>query len=341
MKKLISAAIIMVMAFAATASANYTDAYIEDLGLEDLRPFTDVQTGHPNMISINHSWQFDFVQGYPDGTFGPDKPINRAELIKIMVSDAYNGDGDMPDPNLYHNCFNDVNAEWYAPYICWAYEQGYVEGYEDGTFRPANPVNRVEALKIIMEIGIPQNEWPDPTDSDMAVELPVDIIAGQWYEGYARMAIVKELVDGQHVTQDSQGRLYYYPGDNMTRKEVVEMVWRIALWVVERMSYAQAMAELGCGQVANPEMDEYSEDDKNRVTMAVFGVYGFDQDEVDSIINKYYYDSVGDAYIEQFAAEKCGPGVEYDNWIFEGGLEGLDDLVLEDEMQFYEDELGG
>lgn len=307
MKKILSAAIIMIMAFAATASANFVDGYAEELMLDEPTSFADIALDHPNKRAINQSYQFGIIEGYEDGTFGPDRPINRAELIKVMVIRYFDKNGIGPDVSLYHDCFKDVNQQWYAPYICYAYEQEWVEGYEDGTFKPANPVNRVEALKIILEIGLPSSEWPDPTDQDSAVELPVDIETGQWYEDYARMAIVKDLVDGQHVTQDSQGRDYYYPGDNMTRKEVVEMLWRIFIWVVERDTYGQAIAEIGCVQVANPEMENYT----------VFEVYGFDQADTDRVIEKYFYDTVGDSKIEYYAAEKCGPGVEYDNSIFE------------------------
>ena len=148
------------------------------------------------------------------------------------------------------------------------------------------------------------------------LRLAVDLDMSQWYSGYARMAIVKELVDGQHVTQDSEGMVYYYPGDNMTRKEVVEMLWRIMIWIVERDSYGQAMAEIGCAQVANPEMENYTDEQKNEVLYQIFEIYGFDQADTDAALEKFFYDTVGDTKLEYYVAEKCGPGVEYDNWLF-------------------------
>lgn len=321
MKKILSTAIILVMAFAATANASFVDGYAEDQGLDELNPFSDISNSHPNKRAINNAWLYEFIEGYPDGTFGPDRPINRAEIVKIMIAEEL--EGEIPDANVYNNCFSDVTTEWFAPYICYALEQGYIAGYEDGTYRPANPVNRVEAIKIILEVGLDASEWPDPTDADKAIELPVDIEEGQWYEGYARMAIVKGLVDGEHVTQDSQGQLYYYPGENMTRKEVVEMVWRIVIWVVERMTYAEATAELGCLQVANPETENYTEDQINTLFYKIFEYYGFDPTEAEEATTKYYYDTVGDTHLERLAGEKCGPGVEYDNWLLENGFEEL------------------
>lgn len=44
------------------------------------------------------------------------------------------------DENLYENCFEDVEDEWFAPYVCYAKEKGWVTGYPDGTFKPENNV---------------------------------------------------------------------------------------------------------------------------------------------------------------------------------------------------------
>jgi hypothetical protein len=60
--------------------------------------------------------------------------------------------GVTPDENVYKNCFSDVGSEWYAPYVCYAKVEGWVSGYSNGEFRPGNPVNKVEALKILFNV---------------------------------------------------------------------------------------------------------------------------------------------------------------------------------------------
>jgi hypothetical protein len=312
MKRIVSAAVIAVMAFATSAQAAFLDDFAYDHMLDEATPFDDVNVGHPNQRAVNFTYQEGIIEGYPDGTFKPDQGINRAELAKIMVYGSLDG---QPDAEVYNNCFSDVTTEWYAPYVCYAQEQGWVQGYPDGTYKPAQNVNRVEALKIIMNVAIPEDEWPDPTDADFAVEMPADLDMNQWYSGYARMAIVKGLVDGQHVTQDEQGNVYYYPANDMSRKEVVEMLWRLTVWMVERMTYAEAMAELACFQQANPDLENASEQEQNAYVYEIFELYGFDQQAADEAIIKFDQDSVANRYIEEFATEKCGPGIEYDNWI--------------------------
>lgn len=83
------------------------------------------------------------IEGYEDGTFKPDKTINRAELLKIVFK-ALNDEIETQEGN----CFPDVNDEWFAPYVCQAKERGIIEGYPDGTYKPDQEVNMVEAMKI-------------------------------------------------------------------------------------------------------------------------------------------------------------------------------------------------
>lgn len=55
---------------------------------------------------------------------------------------------------LYDNCgsFDDVDSNYkYCDAIAWAQSEGIFGGYNDGTFRPNNAINRVEALKVILE----------------------------------------------------------------------------------------------------------------------------------------------------------------------------------------------
>jgi S-layer family protein len=105
----------------------------------------------PDTANHKYSTAIDWVQadgivsGYPDGTYGPDLVINRAEFTKIVVEATVGG------TKTGSNCFPDVKNEWFAKYICTAKDHGIVGGNDDGTFRPGNEVNYAEALKIVLE----------------------------------------------------------------------------------------------------------------------------------------------------------------------------------------------
>lgn len=101
---------------------------------------------HPSVIS-----------GYPDGTFGADYLINRAEALKILLRSAGSevpelyGSELLDYYGLSSNPFADLDInEWYAPYVLYAYSHGIVNGYTDGYFRPMNDISFGEMAKILI-----------------------------------------------------------------------------------------------------------------------------------------------------------------------------------------------
>lgn len=140
--------------------------------------FPDIPEGHMYQRSIETLVKASVVAGNPDGYFYPNRDVNRAEMIKML----YLAKGKTPDP-LSIRCFPDVVVgSWYESYVCDAAVRRYVNGYSDGTFRPSDPVNRVEALKMIATIfEIPVG---DISDSDRDIVKFVDVSVAAWYTKY-------------------------------------------------------------------------------------------------------------------------------------------------------------
>jgi hypothetical protein len=115
------------------------------------------------------------VNGYNDNTFRPNNLINRAEFAKIIIATFY-------DSEQIDNCdvntipFTDVvQEEWYAPYICVGYQEGFIQGYGDtNLFKPANNLNYVEALKLIYL-----------ANSDQGISMDENV---EWYLPYLKAA---------------------------------------------------------------------------------------------------------------------------------------------------------
>ncbi len=115
--------------------------------------FPDVSAGHESRRAIEYLQAQGILQGYPDGRFLPAGTINRAELLKVLVAAKVTAGETAP----YNSCFPDVIDQWYAPYVCYATAQGWVQGYPDGTFGPERPVAFAEALKMLVNVrGYPQ-----------------------------------------------------------------------------------------------------------------------------------------------------------------------------------------
>lgn len=107
------------------------------------------------------------VQGYSNGTYKPDNPINRAEMMKIISEGAkkyFEWEENVFDDYSAMTCFPDVPQDaWYNKYVCYGKLHSWVQGYADGTFRPEQNINFAEALKITMR-GYSIVEYEKNTD---------------------------------------------------------------------------------------------------------------------------------------------------------------------------------
>ena len=90
------------------------------------------------------------INGYTDGTFRPNAPITRAELATIIARFA------KLDVNT--KTFSDITGHWAQKNIELAVGNGWINGYEDGTFRPNNNITRAETFAMINRVLDRQTE---------------------------------------------------------------------------------------------------------------------------------------------------------------------------------------
>jgi len=123
--------------------------------------YLDVTEDTPYATSIQYITDEGIVGGYPDGTFKPEVTLNRAELLKIVVEATE--EDEVISRYEGESCFTDVPAdEWYTPYVCYGKDNGLVEGYSDGEFKPEQDIVFAEALKITLEGFDYEYETTDP-----------------------------------------------------------------------------------------------------------------------------------------------------------------------------------
>ncbi len=86
------------------------------------------------------------LNGYPDGSFRPDRQLTRAEFAVLML----NSFPDVRKQTTVVPQFSDVPSQhWAHRAIQTAYQKRIFVGYPDNTFRPNRPIVRVEALAIL------------------------------------------------------------------------------------------------------------------------------------------------------------------------------------------------
>lgn len=108
--------------------------------------FTDIEE-HWAYESIKIMSELGIVKGYADGTFKPQGNITRAEFA-TMIS-RFEEVQEMQNKSY----FVDINKEhWAYNTINYAYNRGWISGYEDKTFKPDNAITRAEAVTIINRV---------------------------------------------------------------------------------------------------------------------------------------------------------------------------------------------
>ena len=133
--------------------------------------FSDVAEGSWCRRSIATLTSLGVISGYTDGTFRPDAEITRAELATIISRFA--------NLDVNTQTFSDISGHWAQKYIELAAGNGWIKGYEDGTFRPDEKITRAETFAMINRVLnrqtenvtdlLPQSEmnmWSDNMDED-------------------------------------------------------------------------------------------------------------------------------------------------------------------------------
>jgi hypothetical protein len=88
----------------------------------------------------------DYISGYPDGSFQPDKKITRAEAAVVMAKFS----GLFVKPKVVQNVYPDVKKNhWAAPAIAADKDAGLFEYLAGKDFDPGNYLTRAEVAEIL------------------------------------------------------------------------------------------------------------------------------------------------------------------------------------------------
>ena len=155
--------------------------------------------------ALNARDHFSYIKGYGNNIFGPNRTITRAEVAMIFARLSVNqSTGGAPQ-------FKDVKAgDWYKTAVDIMARQGVIKGYEDGTFKPNQPITRREFAAIAARYAGNLDTWKtfrDVPPTDWAYKLINRVAGAGWINGYE---------DGT-----------FRPNNNITRAEVVAIVNRM------------------------------------------------------------------------------------------------------------------
>lgn len=107
-------------------------------------PFSDLE-GHWAYQYISELFSRGIVNGYPDGTFKPDRNVTRAEFCKLIVCTI-----SIPLETEDLAKFTDLGTDhWAFKYIQTAFKEGIVKGRGGSIFDPDTPITRAEMATMV------------------------------------------------------------------------------------------------------------------------------------------------------------------------------------------------
>ncbi len=105
--------------------------------------FRDIRPGDWYVAGVQYVCDKGLMEGMEEDRFAPEAPLTRGALVTIL----HRLEG---SPACMGRSFRDVpGGQWYANGVVWAASRGLVNGFEDGTFRPEEPVTREQLVTIL------------------------------------------------------------------------------------------------------------------------------------------------------------------------------------------------
>ena len=187
------------------------DRKIDDPVVEKwIKQFPDVPRSHWASIHIMRLTNEGAIAGMPDGTFGPERSITRAEFVTVVVG-ALLGKPEAPS----------ANQHWAANIIKKAEDNNLLEAGEFATDTWNTPINRQEMAKIMARaMQYVQKEAPIANTASFSAKITDFASIGESYQPYVAQAYAKGIVTGYPDGSFGGGR-------QATRAEASTMVVRL------------------------------------------------------------------------------------------------------------------
>ena len=180
----------------ATIFFRLLDDDVRSANITKVNAFSDVDADDWFNTAVSTLSKLAIITGYPDGSFGPNDPITRAEFAAIAARfDTHTANSTAG--------FSDIQGHWAVPEINTAAENGWVNGYPDNTFRPDNNITRAEAMALINRVLNRDPATPNDLLDEM-IKWPDNMDTNQWY-----YLDIQEATNSHYYERKSSGTEYW------------------------------------------------------------------------------------------------------------------------------------
>lgn len=180
-------------------------------------PFTDLAEEAWYSGAVEYVYAHGLMRGMSEIVFSPNTSLTRAQAVQIL----YNLEGQP----VVSGAATFTDAEhWAKTPIAWAQQTGVVDGYEDNSFRPENPISRQEFAQMMYN-------YAKYKGYDLAAKGNLDAFPdadkmGAWAEPALAWANGNNLINGH-----DDGTLD--PGGTTIRAQAASILMRFDLNIVK------------------------------------------------------------------------------------------------------------
>ncbi len=158
--------------------------------------FVDVNEGDWYNTAVSTMTAMGIFTGRPGNVFDPNAYITRAEFAAVAARFDTTG-------NTTNASFADIYEHWAQKEINIAANNGWVLGYEDGSFKPDQEITRAEAMTMVNRVLQRIPETPADLLSDMVV-WPDNMDTSKWY-----YLMVQEATNSHYYARKASGYEYW------------------------------------------------------------------------------------------------------------------------------------
>lgn len=265
--------------------------------------FTDIG-GHWARQYINYARESKLVNGYTDGSYGPEGRVTRAEFATMITNYKQGNKSDAAFPDVSRN-------DWYNGYVGYVTSNRIMNGYPDGTFRPNHFISRAEVAATILSMEYPGETAASAGFSDALPDWAANAI----------------YVTAKHGIFSGDTQKRFRPNDLLTRAEAATILSKMKGFVPkEEPKPVQTFALLERIRQADRAAEQYALDNTQSGSTAYSIQYQYQLiDHLDvlhkdlithlnanygaGISSDYYlsYEQERDAYLERYFASETHP----------------------------------
>ncbi len=180
--------------------------------LQQKLPFEDVAQDRWYYEPVRYVWQRGIMNGVSRNQFAPQSFATRAMFVTIL----YRMEG---EPEVSgKTSFTDVSKDsWYLEAVCWAAEQGIVEGVGENRFAPNSQITREQVVVMLMRYA--EYKGYDTTASGKLDQYTDANAISAWARPAMQWATAEGILEGRSGTRLA-------PRGKMTRGEIATVAMR-------------------------------------------------------------------------------------------------------------------